>query len=59
MLKFSDGSHCHWTYTIGNYRSFLSWPTREDLVEAYKHDDAQITIIQVHADTCDSEVEHG
>lgn len=33
-MQFDDGSHCHWTYTRGNYRSFGYWPTQDDAAHA-------------------------
>lgn len=32
-LKFSDDSHCHWSYRLGRYESFLNWLTEADLRE--------------------------
>lgn len=46
--------HCHWSYGIGSYSSFLRWPTREaleaDLVGHPHRDD--LTILQVHDLNC-------
>lgn len=47
MTKFIDGTHCHWTYTRGNYTSFLRWPTREAVAFAIKYD-PEAVIHQVH-----------
>lgn len=52
MTKFIDGTHCHWTYTVGNYTSFLRWPTREAVESTIKHD-PEVIIHQVHeAEKC-------
>lgn len=34
MFKFDDGSHCHWSYKVGRYESFLNWPTEAEAREA-------------------------
>lgn len=54
MLKFDDGSCCHWTYQVGAYRSFLYWPNRDDVSEylAENERSGQGEIIQVHGANC-------
>lgn len=52
MIKFWDGAHCHWTYRLGEYRSFLTWPTRE-LIEEQLQDGAYDEIFQVHGTDCE------
>lgn len=52
MIKFSDDSHCHWTYRKGEYVSFLNYPTRE-LAEAAVGDLPGVEVIQAHVSTCE------
>lgn len=54
VLKFDDGSCCHWTYQVGKYRSFLYWPTPEDVNEylAEHERSGQAQVIQVHGANC-------
>lgn len=54
MLKFDDGSHCHWSYQVDGYRSFYYWPSREDVAEylAEHERDGQAEIVQIHGANC-------
>lgn len=58
MLKFSDGSHCHWTYQVGEYRSFCYWFSRDDVADhlADHERDGRAEIVQVHGANCFCEV---
>lgn len=51
-MNFSDGTHCHWTYRVGNYESFLNWPTREEALEALG--DHAGEVFQRHGRACAS-----
>lgn len=52
--------HCHWTYSIEGYNSFLSWPTRPDLerdvLVGHPHPD-QIRVYQTHGIGCETPTE--
>lgn len=54
MHKFDDGSHCHWTYQVGAYRSFMYWSQRSEVAEyvAEHERDGQAEIMQVHGANC-------
>jgi hypothetical protein len=58
MLKFDDGSHCHWTYQVGEYRSFTYWPSRDDVSEYLAENEAsgRAQIVQIHGANCFCEV---
>lgn len=52
MLRFDEGGHCHWSYRIGNYNSFLTWTTREEAQKALGESAGEVVIRHRNPCTC-------
>jgi hypothetical protein len=50
-----DAPHCHWTYTVGRYRSPWYWPSQQEAQEAAdrpREGAPAPHVFQVHAAEC-------